>query len=117
MSADDSRRKKLQREKDRALGWREVVVKVAEDQVTAVRNFAASLPAPQTPIDPRQLDLIDRIEAELAEGASGSLGFSWGPEGAATTKAVVGEGFRLMFGAMKEESQDEEQTETKAAKG
>jgi hypothetical protein len=42
-----------------------VTVKVAADQVEAVRAFAASLPDPRPPVDPDQLDLIDRIEAEL----------------------------------------------------
>lgn len=61
----EARRKKLQRDRDRALGWREVIVKVADDQVQAVRDFVACLPPPAPPSDARQMDLIDRIEAEL----------------------------------------------------
>lgn len=67
MSLTAARRKALQRQRDRSLGWVEVTVKVAADQAQAVRDFAASLPPPSLPTDPRQLDLIDRIEAELAE--------------------------------------------------
>jgi hypothetical protein len=60
-------RKKLQRKRDRALGWVEVTVKVSASQVEAVRAFAASLPDPVPPKDPAQLDLIERIEAELSD--------------------------------------------------
>ena len=72
-----ARRKSLQRQRDRAEGWAEVTVKVAADRVQEVRDFAASLPCPTPPTDPDQLDLIDRIEQEIAgskkEGAVGDL--------------------------------------------
>jgi len=58
-------RKKLQRQRDRALGWTEVTVKVAADQVEAVRAFAATLPDPVPPRDPNQLDLVEHIESQL----------------------------------------------------
>ena len=52
-------RKRLQRERDRIAGW------VAADQAQVLRDYAASLPLPLPPADPRQLELIDRIEDEL----------------------------------------------------
>lgn len=61
-------RKKLQRQRDRALGWTEVTVKVAAENVQEVRDFAASLPSPQPPKDPRQLDMLAEIERKLKEG-------------------------------------------------
>lgn len=60
-------RKALQRRRDRALGWREVTVRVAIEHVDAVRAYAASLPAPAPPVDPAQLDLIDAINAQLSD--------------------------------------------------
>ncbi len=58
-------RKRLQRERDRIAGWVEVTVRVAADQAQVLRDYAASLPLPLPPADPRQLELIDRIEDEL----------------------------------------------------
>ena len=66
MSLTPAQRKKLQRDRDRALGWVEVTVKVATEKAQEVRRFAASLPHPQAPRDPRQLDLIDEIERKLS---------------------------------------------------
>lgn len=51
-------RKKLQRQRDKALGWIEITVKVAAEHADAVRQFAAQLPAPRPPADPRQLDML-----------------------------------------------------------
>lgn len=65
MSLTPARRKSLQRQRDRAAGWVEINVKVAADRVGEVRAFVASLAPPEAPIDPRQLDLIERIEQEL----------------------------------------------------
>lgn len=59
-------RKKKQRQRDRAAGWVEVTVKVAKVRADEVRAFAATLPPPPLPTDPDQLDLIDRIDGELA---------------------------------------------------
>lgn len=59
-------RKKKQRHRDRAAGWVEVTVKVAKSHADEVRAFAASLAPPPPPTDPDQLDLIDRIDGELA---------------------------------------------------
>ena len=70
MSLSPAERKKLQRQRDRALGWTEVTVKVGAEHVEALRAFAASLPEPQAPVDPRQLDLIESIEAQLRGGDS-----------------------------------------------
>lgn len=66
MSLTPAQRKKLQRDRDRALGWVEVTVKVAAEKAQEVRRFAASLPDPQPPRDPRQLDLIDEIDRKLS---------------------------------------------------
>lgn len=61
-------KKRKQRERDALLGWREITVRIGQEHVEAVRDFVASLPPPQPPTDPRQLDLLDRIEEELASG-------------------------------------------------
>jgi len=66
MSLTPAQRKKLQRDRDRALGWVEVTVKVAAEKAQEVRRFAASLPDPQPQRDPRQLDLIDEIDRKLS---------------------------------------------------
>lgn len=64
--AQNTRHKALQRKRDRALGWREVTLKVAAEHVAELRRYAANLPGPRPVQDARQLDLIARIEAELA---------------------------------------------------
>jgi hypothetical protein len=64
-------RKRLQRKRDRALGWREINVKIAADQVEAVKDFCAALPPPAHPTDPRQLDLLASIDAEMEEDGKG----------------------------------------------
>lgn len=74
MSLTPARRKQLQRERDRALGWTDVTVRIAAERVKELRDFAASLPPPSTPKDPRQMDLIERIERELREEGSGDQG-------------------------------------------
>lgn len=66
MSLTSAQRKKLQRDRDRALGWIEITVKVAAEKAEEVRRFAASLPDPQPPKDPRQLDLIEDIDRKLS---------------------------------------------------
>jgi len=66
MSLTSAQRKKLQRDRDRALGWVEITVKVAAEKAGEVRRFAASLPDPQPPKDPRQLDLIEDIDRKLS---------------------------------------------------
>lgn len=65
-----AQRKKLQRDRDRALGWVEVTVKVAAERVEEVRRFVASMPDPEPPKDPRQLDMLAEIEKKLAGGGS-----------------------------------------------
>lgn len=61
-------RKKKQRQRDKALGWAEVTLKMPADRIAEVRAFIAQLPPPPRPTDPNQLDLIDRIDQELASG-------------------------------------------------
>lgn len=70
MSLTSAQRKKLQRDRDRALGWVEVTVKVAAERVEEVRRFVASMPDPEPPKDPRQLDMLAKIEKELAGGGN-----------------------------------------------
>jgi hypothetical protein len=60
-----SERKRAQRERDRINGWVEVTVKVSQAQVPHIRAYAASLPPPEPPTDPRQLDMLNEIEARL----------------------------------------------------
>lgn len=60
-----SERKRAQRERDRLNGWVEVTVKVSHAQAPHIRAYAASLPPPEPPTDPRQLDMLKEIEARL----------------------------------------------------
>lgn len=60
-----AQRKAAQRQRDRALGWAEVVVRVDASRADEVRAFAASLPPPPEPTDPRQLSLIAGLDAAL----------------------------------------------------
>lgn len=60
-------RKRAQRQRDRLAGWTEVVVKVAKDQAHVVRAFAADLPPPEPPEDPRQLSMIKALDDLLEE--------------------------------------------------
>lgn len=60
-----SERKRAQRERDRINGWAEVTVKVSQAQVAHIRAYAASLPPPEPPTDPRQLDMLREIETRL----------------------------------------------------
>lgn len=59
-------RKRLQRQRDRAAGWSEVVVRVAAEHAEALRAFASTLPDPKPPTDPRQLSLLDEIDRQLS---------------------------------------------------
>jgi hypothetical protein len=53
------------------LGWVEVTVKVAAERVQEVRDFAASLPDPEPPKDPRQMDMLAEIDRQLAGETQG----------------------------------------------
>lgn len=68
MAMTAAQKKARQRERDRLKGWVHLTVKVGQEHAQAVKDFVASLPDPSPPHDPRQLDLIDRIEEELAAG-------------------------------------------------
>jgi len=63
-------RKRLQRERDKAAGWAEVSVKVAAEHAEDVRRYAANLPAPKPPQDPRQLELLAFIDQQLSAGGN-----------------------------------------------
>ena len=63
-----AQKKAKQRERDKLMGWREINLRVGQEHVEAVRAYVASLPPPEPPTDPRQLDLLDRIDQELTEG-------------------------------------------------
>ena len=65
MAMDEKTKKAKQRERWRAEGWVELRVRVAREHQQAVKQFAASLPPPSPPTDPRQLDLIAKIDAEI----------------------------------------------------
>lgn len=62
-------RKRLQRARDKAAGWTEVNLRVGQEHAEALRAFAASLPPPAPPTDPRQLSLLDEIDRQLSGGA------------------------------------------------
>ena len=62
-------RKRLQRARDRAAGWTEVNLRVGQEHAEALRAFAATLPPPAPPTDPRQLSLLDEIDRQLNGGA------------------------------------------------
>ena len=51
-SLSPTERKKLQRQRDKALGWIEITVKVAAEHADAVRIFAAQLPPPGLQLTP-----------------------------------------------------------------
>lgn len=61
-----TQRKRLQRQRDKALGWAEISLKVPADRIEEVRAFAASLGEPATPTNPDQLSLLDAIDRALA---------------------------------------------------
>lgn len=58
-------RKRLQRQRDRASGYVETTFKVPFDQISRVRAFVASLPAPEVS-DPDQLSLLAYLDRQLS---------------------------------------------------
>lgn len=60
-----TQRKHLQRLRDRAAGWSEITVKVASEHAETVRSFAAQLPPPRPPADPRQLELLAQLDRQI----------------------------------------------------
>lgn len=75
-------RKRIQRARDKAAGWTEVNIRVGQEYAEALRDFAASLPPPASPTDPRQLDMLAELDRQLSGGrepsspdsSQGSLG-------------------------------------------
>lgn len=75
-------RKRIQRARDKAAGWMEVNLRVGQEHAEALRAFAASLPPPAPPTDPRQLDMLAELDRQLSgkadvrdeEPAQGSFG-------------------------------------------
>lgn len=63
-----AQRKAAQRQRDKLLGWREVTVRVAQEQADVLRQFAATLPDPAPPTDPDQLDMLAELDAAIAGG-------------------------------------------------
>jgi len=61
-----TQRKKLQRQRDKALGYVETTVRVPKRDLEMVRRFVAALPPPEPVTDPDQLDLLDQIDREIA---------------------------------------------------
>ena len=59
-------RKRIQRARDKAAGWSEVVVRVAAEHAEALRAFAATLPDPKPPTDPRQLSMLEALDRQLS---------------------------------------------------
>jgi hypothetical protein len=66
---DSANRKRAQRQRDRIAGWAEITVRVSRDQIDHLRAYAASLPPPEPPTDPRQLDLLNALDAQLQNDA------------------------------------------------
>ncbi len=54
-----SERKRLQRQRDKLLGWVEVSVKVPYTQVDELRAFVGCLGTPPAPVDTRELDMLE----------------------------------------------------------
>lgn len=63
-----AQRKAAQRQRDKILGWREVTVRVAQEQADVLRQFAATLPDPKPPTDPAQLDMLAQLDATISGG-------------------------------------------------
>jgi len=66
MSLTTGQRKALQRKRDKAAGWKEVSLKINPAYEAELKAFAASLPPPDPPKDPKQIDLIDYIEKQIS---------------------------------------------------
>lgn len=66
MSLTPNERKKLQRKRDKTLGYVETTVRIPKRDLDLVRRFVAALPAPDPVTDPDQLDLLERIDLEIA---------------------------------------------------
>lgn len=58
-------RKRLQRVRDKAAGWTEVNLRIASEHAEALRAFAATLPPPKPPTDPRQLSMLAALDRQL----------------------------------------------------
>lgn len=63
-------RKRLQRQRDKSLGYVEVNLRVPKRDLEMVRRFVAALPPPEPVTDPDQLDLLAEIDRQIASGKS-----------------------------------------------
>jgi hypothetical protein len=66
-------RKRAQRKRDKVAGWVEVTIRVSQTHVGDLRAYAAALPPPEPPTDPRQLDLLKALDAELRSGVDSKI--------------------------------------------
>lgn len=58
-------RKRIQRARDKAAGWTEVNLRIAAEHAEALRAYAATLPPPKPPTDPRQLSMLEALDRQL----------------------------------------------------
>lgn len=65
MSLSARERKQLQRQKDKAEGWKIIELKINPAYEDEIRRFASMLPAPNRRLDPRQLDIIEYINLQI----------------------------------------------------
>lgn len=67
MSQSARNRKKLQRQREKAEGWKNIELKINPVFEEQVRNFVAMLPPPNkvSAIDQDQYDLIDYIDMQV----------------------------------------------------
>lgn len=68
MPMTNAQKKAKQRQRNKLAGWVAVTVNVDPQYAQAIKDYAASFPPPAGPTDPNQLSLLDRMDAELADG-------------------------------------------------
>lgn len=58
-------RKRLQRKRDKSLGYAEINLRVPRRDLELVRRFVSALPPPEPVTDPDQLDLLAEIDRQI----------------------------------------------------